>query len=219
MKIIEASLLAYSRDQEILKNELSLLKQQGITSIHYDVMDGFFVKNRAFEGEFIDLIKSFGFDITVHLMVINVNEYVEKFINYPIKSLTFHIEAINENDSLKILKKIRNKNILAGIALKPETIFSKYIEIFKKVDLVTLMSVEPGQGGQSFISESVRKARDLRNILPENTIIQIDGGINNLNMHLVKKDVNWFVMGNCSKRNISKLNQWQRELNEYNKRD
>ena len=214
MKIIEPSLLAYSNNENELKKELIKLKTQGIKSLHYDVMDGIFVSNTAFEGEHINLIKEIGFDITVHLMVKDVDSYLDKFLQYPLKAITFQCEAVSIYQNFKYLKKIKNHGFLAGIAIKPDTNFNDYKEVFKKVDLVTYMSVFPGKGGQQFISGSIKRVRELKKLLPIRSIIQIDGGINDLNMHLVKKDVEWFVMGSYSKDNINIIGNLQEELNE-----
>uniref|UniRef100_A0A8C5GS10 Ribulose-phosphate 3-epimerase n=1 Tax=Gouania willdenowi TaxID=441366 RepID=A0A8C5GS10_GOUWI len=216
MKLIEPSLLAFSKNTVELQQELNLLKKQNIKSIHYDVMDGLFVNNTAFEGEFIDLIYQNKFTITVHLMVQDVQAYVNKFLKYPIKALTFQCEAIDIKLATKILRKIRVKNVMAGIALKPKTDIQTYASLYEKIDLITLMSVEPGKGGQLFISESTRKVRELRNVLPKKVIIQMDGGLNDINSFLVKKDVDWFVMGTFSKENINKLKKIQEHIKNSN---
>lgn len=214
MKIIEPSLLAYSKDEKELKKELLQLKEQGITSIHYDVMDGIFVANTAFEGEHIDLIHNMGFDITVHLMVRDVRFYVEKFLKYPVKAITFQCEAVSLYENFKYVKKIKNHGVLAGVAIKPDTDFADFKELLQKVDIVTYMSVYPGAGGQEFIPESIKRVRLLRKYLSPNCIIQIDGGINDLNIFLLKKDVQWFVMGSYSKNHINNLRSLQAEINE-----
>lgn len=214
MKIIEPSLLAYSKDEKTLIKELKILKEQGITSIHYDVMDGIFVPNIAFEGEFIELIHSMGFEITVHLMVQDVKSYVERFLLFPIKALTFQCEPINIIESLEIIAQIKAQNILAGIAIKPNTEINIYKKLLMAVDLITFMSVFPGKGGQMFIPESIERLDALKKIIPTTTIIQIDGGINKITMLLVRKYVDWFVLGSFSHKNIDQLSALSRELND-----
>lgn len=195
MKRIELSLLALQNEKNI-EEKLEYFWKKGIKNIHYDVMDGKFVPNIAFEGEYIDLIRKIGFEISVHLMVEDVSSYVNKFIKYDIQFLTFHIEGIDENTIIEALKMIKSKNIVAGVAIKPSTKIKELEKISRYIDIITIMSVEPGKGGQLFIEETYKKLEELKNnkILCKK-IIQIDGGINDINIIQVSKYVNLIVSG------------------------
>ena len=193
MKILELSLLALKELKDI-KSELIRIKNEGISHIHYDVMDNIFVSNKAFEGEYLDLIKSLGFKISVHLMVEDIKSYVDKFLKYDIGYLTFHIEGKNEDEVVKLLEKIRSKNIKSGLAIKPKTDISILERYLDKIDLVTVMSVEPGFGGQEFIKSSVRKIKNI-NKRYKNLLVQIDGGINSSNIKKIRKYCDLIVSG------------------------
>ncbi len=195
MRKIELSLLALMNNKNII-NELERIKNNGIEFIHYDVMDGQFVKNTAFEGEYIDEIKKIGFKISVHLMVKDISSYVDKFINKNIDYLTFHIECQNDNVIIEQLKKIREKGIKAGIAIKPFTKIFDVEKFAEYIDILTVMSVEPGKGGQKFIPNTFYKLIELKNNVNfKDKVIQIDGGINNTNINEIKRYVNLIVSG------------------------
>ncbi|MDE6476829.1 MAG: hypothetical protein K2L48_01315 [Mycoplasmoidaceae bacterium] len=123
-----------------------------------------------------------GFEITIHFMVEKPRECIEKFIPYKgIKAITFHAEPIDEKETLDLFRFIRNHNILAGIALKPDTDISKYQDILRQSDLITVMGVQPGFGGQKFMPitiDNLKKFNKIKNELNSRLIIQLDGGVN-----------------------------------------
>ncbi|MGL5640267.1 MAG: ribulose-phosphate 3-epimerase [Mycoplasmoidaceae bacterium] len=194
MKIIEGSLLAFSKNVDEMISQLITLRKSGIKNIHYDVMDGIFVPNTAFFGENLAIIKRMGFTISIHLMVIDVESYVDFFIKEEIDYLTFHCEALSNLESFKIIQKIKNKKIKCGIAIKPNTKISDVMDLINFSEIITLMSVEPGFGGQKFIPRTLDKLKEIRKY-NKDIIIQVDGGLNLETSELISEYTNFFVMG------------------------
>lgn len=194
-KKIEASILAFERNFFKFKKTSKLMWEQGITNIHYDVMDGIFVPNTAYNGERINLLKKIGFKISVHLMVADVEKYIKKFVYKNIDYLTFHCEATDKNKAMEIIKFIKGKNIKAGIAIKPETPIEHYIELIRMSDIITVMGVQPGFGGQKYIPQTTDRLKELSKLKPEGCIIQLDGGVTTEIIKLTKEYVDSFVSG------------------------
>lgn len=194
MKKVELSLLALKEDKKI-KETLFNLRNQGIEYIHYDVMDNIFVPNTAFEGEYIELIRSLGFKISVHLMVQDIRTYVAKFLKYNIDYLTFHFEEKNEKDVIEMLDFIHSKNVKAGLAIKPKTSLNELNKYIDKIDILTVMTVEPGFGGQKFIESSLTRLNEIKNLSNSKFLIQVDGGVNGENISQVAQYANLIVSG------------------------
>lgn len=195
MKIIEASLLAFSKMPLKFFFQLMELKKNNIFNVHYDVMDNEFVKNTAFFGEKLNFIIMNKFIVSVHLMVFDLEYYIDFFLKYKIEYLTFHCEATNLKNSIEFIKKIKEKNIKAGIAIKPETNIEEYKELFRYCDIVTIMGVEPGFGGQKFIESTINKLKAIKEMIPKKCLIQLDGGVNLEVIKKTKKFVDLFVSG------------------------
>ncbi|MDZ7293464.1 ribulose-phosphate 3-epimerase [Mycoplasmopsis pulmonis] len=182
MKYIAPSLLNLKKDQRL--NIANELLENGIKWIHYDVMDGKFVPNHAIEIEEIIHIKTNAKKhiADAHLMVENPLYYFEKLWD-KVEYLTFHFEALkDENEIWKIIQKYKSK-VKIGISLKPETKIEKLDPFLKDIDLVLIMSVEPGKGGQKFIDSSLEKIAYIKEKINKqnlNLVIQVDGGINNI---------------------------------------
>ena len=152
--------------------------------LHIDVMDGKFVSDTQFTIEEIEtIIKKSNKKIDVHLMVENPITYIEKLLNYNITYITFHKEINKDiNNLIKILKE---NNIKVGISIKPNTKVSEIISYLDKIDLVLIMSVEPGKGGQSFIETSLDKVGELKKLIEDRNLnikIEIDGGVKDTNI-------------------------------------
>ena len=148
--------------------------------IHFDVMDGDFVPNLTFGAQFISDVRKFSrkkFD--VHLMINRVGKFLDEYIKAGSDIITFHYE-INE-DIRKIISKIKNKGIKCGLAIKPSTTWSELLPYLDLIDQVTIMTVEPGFGGQKFMSNQVDKIKNISDhikLKKMNVEVEIDGGIN-----------------------------------------
>jgi ribulose-phosphate 3-epimerase len=169
---LSVSFLAISDNIKKIKEMDNL----NVDYIHYDVMDGIFTPNKSLSYENMKNL-NLSKPKDIHLMVSDVKKYVDDFKNLNPEYITFHIETnINHKEMIDY---IHSFNIKAGIAINPETSISKIIDILKYVDLVLIMSVHPGKGGQSFIDVS-DKIEKLNQLKDENSfVISVDGGVNN----------------------------------------
>ena len=180
MKKIQISPSILSADFSQLGNEIKRLEDGGADMIHVDVMDGHFVPNLTIGPPVIKSLKkhsSILFD--VHLMISPVHKYIEAYAEAGADIITIHPEA---TDNLKSsISKIKELNKKVGISLNPETKIDVIIEHLHEVDLVLIMSVNPGFGGQKFMPEVLNKIKDLKKIQENKSLnfdIEIDGGIN-----------------------------------------
>lgn len=167
-----------------IKDDINKIKEleKNTDQIHFDIMDGIFTENKT-DIEEIKIEK----DIDIHLMVKNIKSYVDKVLKYNPKYITFHLEATD--NIIEDINYIKDKKIKVGIAINPETDIENIYKYLDKVDLVLLMSVPPGKGGQKFI-DITDKLSKLYNYRKENNlsfIIEVDGGINNETIKKVKK--------------------------------
>ena len=178
------------------KNRIESIQKLNDTNtdyIHIDSMDGKFVPNEQMKlSEILELEKISRKPLDIHLMVENPEEYIQYLENKNIEYITIHIE-INK-DINKLINMIKSLNYKVGISLKPNTNINSLLPYLNKIDLVLIMSVEPGFGGQQFMPNSLEKAQELRNINKKITI-EIDGGIKDTNIQEVKKIVNIAVVG------------------------
>lgn len=172
--IIAPSIL--SADLGHLQEEIDSI-QDAADWLQIDVMDGHFVPNLSFGAPVLKSIKT-RLPLDIHLMVENPEERIEEFLQMKAKHITFHAETVPETDSrLALIQAIRDGRAGAGIALKPATPIEEIEDVIENVDLVLIMSVEPGFGGQAFMPEVLTKVRALRTRFPD-LMIQMDGGIN-----------------------------------------
>ena len=180
MKKIQISPSILSADFSQLGNEIKRLEEGGADMIHVDVMDGHFVPNLTIGPPVIkNLRKHTKLFFDVHLMISPVHDFIKNFAEAGADIITIHPEATN--DLLSSIKKIKSYNKKAGISLNPETSVNKVLPILSSIDLVLIMSVNPGFGGQKFMKETLEKVRILRteiNTKKLKTQIEIDGGIN-----------------------------------------
>lgn len=188
MKIAPSVLsLDYSKFNE----QLNILNNN-VEYIHFDVMDGHFVPNITFGPMILKSFKdSSNLILDVHLMISDPFKYFENFIDAGANIITFHFEALNNdiNKSKELITKIHSKNCKSGISIKPNTDIKLIEPLLNDLDLVLVMSVEPGFGGQKFIESSLDKVKYLKEHKQTNNcnyIIEIDGGINNETAKLVK---------------------------------
>lgn len=177
--------------------------------IHVDVMDGIFVDNKKNEyNEIKDLFTNVDKPLDIHLMVDKPLNEIKKFINLKPDYITFHVES---NDDIKeCINLIKENNIKVGIALSPNTRIYNIIPYLKDIDLVLVMSVEPGYGGQEFIKSSINKINELKAIQKKyNYIINVDGGINDRTIKDINSDMivsgSFITMSDNYDENILKL--------------
>ena len=163
-----------------MEKTISELDMSKVEYIHFDVMDGDFVPNLTFGPQFIsDLRLKTNKIFDVHLMIHRVDKFLDDYIKAGSNIITFHYE-IDENIN-HIIDKIKKENIKAGIAIKPNTSWEKIKKYLHLVDQVIIMTVEPGFGGQSFLTEQVEKIKNISHYIKKNNLkvdIEIDGGVN-----------------------------------------
>ncbi len=175
--IISPSIL--SADFANLERDIKLVKDGGADWIHVDVMDGHFVPNITIGVPVVmDLRKITDLPLDVHLMIENPDKYIEPFANAGADILTFHYEAVEENNILNVIDLIKSLGVKVGISIKPKTAPDVLLPYLDKVDMVLVMTVEPGFGGQTFMDDCAEKIKYIKAKAPENLIIQVDGGIN-----------------------------------------
>ncbi len=159
-----------------LREEVESLVSAGAGLIHWDVMDGNFVPNLSYGAMVIESVRNVG-DIPceAHLMISDPEKYVDEYLQAGCDIVTFHVEAID--DPLPLLEKIRRNDALAGLALNPSTSVETIQPYLTACDLVLVMSVEPGFGGQKFMPSALEKLAKLRDVLPDGVRLSVDGGI------------------------------------------
>jgi len=196
--LIKISPSILSSDFSKLGEEVISLDKSGADYIHIDVMDGHFVPNITMGPEIIKKIRPLTKKIfDVHLMISPVDNFINDFADAGSDIITFHPEATNNIS--KTIKLIKDKGKKVGISLKPKSKIDLIEDFFDKIDLVLIMSVEPGFGGQKFMPEVLDKVKKIKAIIAKKKLdveIEIDGGINFNNSHQAKEaGVNVLVSG------------------------
>lgn len=216
MADLAPSLLA--ADFSSLKDEISILNEEKVNYLHLDVMDGNYVPNITFGPGLIKSLRDktdMVFD--VHLMIDKPERFIEDFVKAGADIITFHVEATTHPH--RVIQQIKSFGVKAGVALNPGTSLEDIEYLLDDVDMVLIMSVNPGFGGQSFIPSSKNKISKLRNIIDDqkrDIIIQVDGGVKTNNLQEIKDlGVDLVVSGSdifCDDI-IDKINFYKKVLN------
>ena len=173
--IISPSIL--SADFANLERDIKLVEKAGADWLHVDVMDGHFVPNISIGVPVVKSIRKVtALPLDVHLMIENPEKYVKAFVEAGADILTFHYEAVS--DVKNIIDLIKSFNVKAGMSIKPATSYDVVLPYLNSLDLVLVMTVEPGFGGQEFMADSAKKISQIKKSAPDSLIIQVDGGIN-----------------------------------------
>lgn len=167
-----------------MKDEIANLELAGADYIHLDIMDGEFVTNETLGVELLEVVNS-STDILLctHLMVENPEKWIEEFSATDI--FTFHIEAVTSEIAESMIQELHEREMKVGIAIKPDTSVEEILPYLEEIDLVLIMLVEPGLGGQKMMPECLEKVKALRELRPE-LDIEVDGGVNLDNVEMVK---------------------------------
>lgn len=192
------------------------LENLDISYLHLDIMDGKFVPNSTYDAEEVKNIRKMtSMFLDTHLMIENPENYINSYINAGSDSITFHFEATT--NVKKIIKMIKDKNLKCGISIKPKTNVDVLLPYLSEIDMVLVMSVEPGFGGQKFMDSALNKIKQLVNLRMTNHysyLIEVDGGINNETSKLCKNagaDIivvgTYLMNSNNKKETIKELNK------------
>ena len=182
-KIIRVSPSILACDFKNLDKEMNKIIKAKADWVHLDVMDGVFVNNISFGTPIAKAIKDYPIFKDVHLMICDPLKYVDVFASLGADLITFHLETVKSKRKIKeLINKIHNLGLACGISIKPNTEVSEILPYLASIDLVLVMSVEPGFGGQSFMENALPKIKELREYIDNNcleALIEVDGGIDN----------------------------------------
>jgi len=160
-----------------LRDETVRLEDAGAGALHLDVMDGHFVPNLTYGLPLVETFRRLSdLPLDVHLMISNPEEFVERYADAGADALTIHIEAVPQPQN--VLRRMRELDVVAGLAINPGTPLSAIEDCIELCDLLLVMSVEPGFGGQQFQPVALEKLRELRRRIHGNQLLEIDGGVN-----------------------------------------
>lgn len=188
-----------SADFANLQRDIEMINNSEADWFHIDIMDGVFVPNISFGMPVLEAISRHAKKtVDVHLMIVNPDQYIKTFAQLGATNLTVHLEACTHLH--RTLQAIKAEGMKAGVALNPHTNVSLLEDVINDVDVVCMMSVNPGFGGQSFIEKTYDKVRKLKEIIIRNgasTLIEIDGGVSDKNAkQLVEAGADVLVAGN-----------------------
>ena len=190
MKNVKIAPSILSADFSKMGEEIRSLQANGADVIHCDVMDGVFVNNITFGIKMVeDIRKHTSLPLDCHLMIVHPEKYVERFAKAGADIITVHYEACQDNLK-EVLQLIKSTGVKCGAVINPDTPVEKIASVIPLCDMVLIMSVFPGFGGQKFIPEALEKLRAVKKIVEDcgkDIDIEIDGGVTTENVHLVKE--------------------------------
>ena len=200
MAILAPSMLA--ADPVNLQRDLTMTEEQGVKWLHVDIMDGLFVPNISYGPDMVKAIHGFSnLVLDVHLMIERPIRYIEQFCKAGADYLTIHVESDTPENTMESLKKIREFGVKPGVVVKPKTPAEAVAPFLPYVDMVLVMTVEPGFGGQKFMADMMPKAKQLRQMIDEvnpSCHLEVDGGVSMENCQLCKDNgINVLVAGSA----------------------
>ncbi len=213
-KFLSASIL--SANILRLEEEVRILEKSGVDFLHIDIMDGHFVPNINFGANLVLALKKMThLPLDVHLMVSNPENHLQQFADAGVEILTVHIESTQHLH--KTLYQIKQCGIKAGVALLPSTPHSAIQYVLDLVDLVLVMSVNPGFSGQNFIDTQIDKIKNLAKIISKDTLLAVDGGINDKILNqILQAGANFIVTGSYIYQGLNPKGQIDRLKNIFN---